>query len=180
MALKQNFELMAKYNQWMNEKIYCASVSLDDTELSEDRGAFFGSVLGTLHHILIGDTIWLKRFADHPTNFNSLEYVRALPSPSALSKLIYSEFDSLKDARIKMDAVIVSFCIEASEADYEQVLTYKNTKGYPFEKKFAYLIHHFFNHQTHHRGQVSTLLSQRGVDVGITDLLEVIPNVENF
>ena len=159
MALKQNFELMAKYNQWMNENIYSASAKLDDTELTKDRGAFFGSVLGTLNHILLGDTIWLKRFAGHPTNFNSLDYVRALPSPSALLKLMYSEFDSLKDARIKMDAVIINFSIEASELDYEQVLAYKNTKALPFEKKFAYLVQHFFNHQTHHRGQVTTLLS---------------------
>jgi uncharacterized damage-inducible protein DinB len=175
MTIKQNFELMAKYNQWMNEQVYKAAADLSHAQLIEDRGAFFGSILGSLNHILVGDTIWLKRFATHPSKYNSLDYVDSLPKPSALSETLYPDFNELQKARIIMDAVIVNFSLEASEQDYEHELSFNDTKGQPFNKKFGFLVHHFYNHQTHHRGQVTTLLSQLGIDVGVTDLLTLIP-----
>lgn len=175
MALKQNFELMAKYNQWINEQIYFASATLNHAEIVKDRGAFFGSILGSLNHILVGDTLWLKRFAQHPSNYKSLESVKALATPLSLSEIICSDFCQLQKAREHMDVAIINFSIEASEKDYEYELSYKNTKGQILKKKFGYLVHHFYNHQTHHRGQVTTLLSQLGIDTGVTDLLTVIP-----
>lgn len=66
MSLKQHFDLLASYNQWMNSKVYEATSQLTATDLAKDRGAFFGSILGTLNHIVVGDTIWLKRFAQTP------------------------------------------------------------------------------------------------------------------
>ena len=75
--------LMAIYNDWMNAKVYEAARSLTDEELSVDRKAFFGSILGTLNHLVAGDTIWLKRFAKHPANHLALEPIRQLPAPKA-------------------------------------------------------------------------------------------------
>lgn len=178
MALKQNFELMAKYNQWMNDRLYNSLVGLSAFQLSKDQGAFFGSILGTLNHILVGDIIWLKRFSKHPSNYTSLSYVTSLDNPSSLSQIIYSDICTLTNVREKVDEAIVSFSLEASEQDYEVDLTYKNTKGQSFKKPFGYLVHHFYNHQTHHRGQVTTLLNQLNIDVGATDLLVVIPESE--
>ncbi len=175
MALKENFELMASYNQWMNTQIYTSVAHLDAIELSKDRGAFFGSILGTLNHILVGDIIWLKRFSDHPSNYQSLNTVRLLAPPTALSEILYPEFDMLFQARNKMDADIINFIAETSEKDYEYGLPYRNTKGLPFVKKFGLLVNHLFNHQTHHRGQLTTILNQQNIEVGITDLLAVIP-----
>ncbi len=43
-------------------------------------------------------------------------------------------------------------------------------------RNFFSLVMHFFNHQAHHRGQVTTLLSQTGIDIGVTDLLALIPD----
>ncbi|MEC8081230.1 MAG: DinB family protein, partial [Pseudomonadota bacterium] len=68
MTVKAHFELLATYNQWMNNKVYEAALRLENTELTKDRGAFFGSILGTLNHIYVGDIIWLKRFSSHPTS----------------------------------------------------------------------------------------------------------------
>lgn len=179
MALKQNFELMARYNQWMNENIYRAASGLDPAQLVEDRGAFFGSILGTLNHILVGDTIWLKRFASHPAQYRSLEYVRSLPMPDALSDILYEEFEPLRTNRQTMDDVIVEFSREVDASDLDSALSYRSMAGTPNQRSFGQLIHHFYNHQTHHRGQVSTLFSQIGVDVGVTDLLELIPDVQS-
>ena len=175
MSLKSNFKLMADYNQWINERVYRAASQLSADELSKDRGAFFGSIIGTLNHILVGDTIWLQRFAEHPAHFKALDYVRILDKPIALDSIMYAEFKDLESARATMDRVIKDFCDELSDEVLSTHLSYHNTKGDRFRKNFGHLVQHFFNHQTHHRGQVSTLLNQAGMNIGVTDLLVSIP-----
>ncbi len=175
MSLKQNFELMAGYNQWMNSNIYKLCETLSAEALLEDRRAYFGSMQATLNHLLVGDTFWFKRFAGHPAGFKSLAYVVALPMPASLDECTYTDFAELKAARELMDSAIVAFSKEASEEAYEAVLSYENSRGQKFNKHFGYLVQHIFNHQTHHRGQLTTLLSQLGLDNGMTDMLALIP-----
>ncbi|WP_298446883.1 DinB family protein [uncultured Marinobacter sp.] len=175
MTLKHHFELLAAYNQWMNSKVYEAAGQLSETELAKDRGAFFGSILGTLNHILVGDTIWLKRFATHPSCVSSLQEVSKLSNPTSLSQTVFDDIGSLSEHRAWLDRQIVSWIAQLTEGDLGLVLSYRNTKGISANKRYSSLILHFFNHQTHHRGQVSALLSQAGADVGVTDLLALIP-----
>lgn len=177
-ALKAHFELLACYNQSMNEQIYHAATVLDAEQLNKDLGAFFGSICCTLNHILVGDIIWLKRFSEHPAGFASLEAIRVLPSPTALSEVLFSDFTELHRVRMAVDTIIQSFALEAREEDFSAALAYSNTKGEAFVKPFGLLVQHLFNHQTHHRGQVSTLLSQSGIDIGVTDLLMLIPDAD--
>lgn len=176
MSLKTHFELMADYNQWMNESVYLAAGKLSADDLSQDRGAFFQSIIGTLNHILVGDIIWLKRFAEHPSSLKSLEHVRVLQKPLGLDTVLYFDFKELQIARVKLDKVIKDFASELTDEEIGSNLTYTNTKGELYSKNFGHVIQHFFNHQTHHRGQVTTLLNQQGIDVGVTDLLVGIPN----
>lgn len=178
MSLASNFGLMADYNQWMNQRIYEAASRLGPSELNENRGAFFGSITATLNHILAGDTIWLKRMAAHPSRFEVLDYVRDLSMPESLDSILYAEFEELSIAREIMDAVIVEFSDELSDEILSSPLSYNNMKGDTFSKSLGHLLQHFFNHQTHHRGQVTTLLNQAGVDMGETDLLYRIPDME--
>ncbi|KKM87312.1 hypothetical protein LCGC14_1270230 [marine sediment metagenome] len=173
--MKNHFELLAAYNQWMNSKIYEVAGQLPETELAKDRSAFFGSILGTLNHILVGDTIWLKRFATHPSCEGSLQEVAKLPNPTNLSQIVFDDISSLSEHRAWLDQQIISWIAELTEGDLDFVLSYHNTKGVPANKRYSSLVLHFFNHQTHHRGQVSALLSQAGADVGGTDLLALIP-----
>ena len=175
MSQKQNFQLQAKYNQWINGKIFSASAKLDSAVLCEDDGAFFKSILGTLNHILVADTLWLKRFADHPAKFESLDYVRGVAKPEELTDILFDSLEQLTQARNKMDAMIIAFLDEATEENLESVLSYTNVKGDPFKRKLSWLVVHLFNHQTHHRGQVTTLLFQHGIDVGVTDLPVILP-----
>ncbi|MDO6508447.1 DinB family protein [Colwellia sp. 4_MG-2023] len=177
MSLKLNFELMAEYNQGINENIYQAASKLSETNLAKDQGVFFGSIINTLNHILVGDTIWLQRFANHLESYPALDYVRALETPKSLDTILYSEFGTLKEKREKMDKVIKLFTKELTDKAISEPLSYKNTNGQAFIKNFGHVLQHFFNHQTHHRGQVSTLLYQQGIDIGVTDLLVNIPNV---
>jgi uncharacterized damage-inducible protein DinB len=169
---------MANYNQWMNENLYEVSSSLQPSELLADRGAFFGSILGTLNHILVGETIWLKRFSSHPANFASLENLKTTQLPASLDEITHAEFSALRQARRDMDATIVKFTCEVSDEEYAFNLRYQNTKGIPYCKNFGFLVQHFFNHQTHHRGQLTTLLSQTGLNPGVTDLLMKIPDAD--
>tara|TARA_R110000823_G_scaffold303527_1_gene424929 strand:+ start:994 stop:1542 length:549 start_codon:yes stop_codon:yes gene_type:complete len=175
MSLKNHFELLATYNQWMNSKIYEAAGQLSETDLAKDRGAFFGSILGTLNHILVGDTIWLKRFATHPSCVSSLQEVANLPNPTSLSQIAFDDIGSFSENRAWFDRQIISWIAELTEEDLDFVLSYHNTKGIPANRRYSSLVLHFFNHQTHHRGQVSTLISQAGVNIGVTDLLALIP-----
>lgn len=174
-GLKSQFELLANYNQWMNSTLFTAVSGLEPTEITRDRGAFFGSILGTLNHGLVGDTIWLKRFAAHPANYKALKPLGKLTSPTSLSTTLHADISHLKAARETMDAMLVLFTKEAAEEDYAYNFAYTNTEGKTHKKLFGSLVQHLFNHQTHHRGQVSTLLNQQGIDIGSTDLLMLIP-----
>lgn len=180
MSLKQHFELLASYNQWMNAKVYEAAGQLTASDLATDRGAFFGSILGTLNHIVVADTIWLKRFSAHPSCLTSLREVADLPNPTSLNQMIFDDFSRLRKHRSWLDEKIVNWVSELSEDDLDCVISYRKTKGVHLNRCFSNLILHFFNHQTHHRGQVSTLLSQAGVDIGVTDLLVLVPEVPHL
>lgn len=176
MTLLNHLRLMAKYNQWMNQSLYKAAYSLPEAKLKADKQAFFGSIFGTLNHILVGDIIWLKRFAKHPTNHLSLEEIRLLESPKSLNQIFYTSLAELEQQRINLDEIIINWCNELNEEDLFYLLPYERMNGEANLKVYMSLMFHFFNHQTHHRGQVTTLLSQEGIDVGVTDLLMLIPN----
>jgi uncharacterized damage-inducible protein DinB len=176
--MRDQFVLLASYNAWMNAKLYQTATELSADELSADRGAFFGSVLRTLNHIVVADRIWLWRFAEHPSRHEALAPVRALPAPQSLDQILFSDLGQLSAHRTMLDAVIERWVSGLSEPDLDHVLCYTNIKGVRFCRHLSGLLLHFFNHQTHHRGQVTTLLSQFGKDVGVTDLFALLPNVE--
>lgn len=170
----EHITLMASYNQWMNQKVYDAASHLTDAQLLEDRRAFFGSILGTLNHLALGDTVWLKRFAQHPAGYLALVPLEAVAMPSDLKHLAFADLRTLAAYRVWLDQLIIDWVntLQAPELDHR--LHYHNMRGVAANKDFSSLLLHFFNHQTHHRGQVTTLLSQAGVDVGDTDLLALI------
>lgn len=176
MGLQPHFLLMATYNQWMNDTVYDAASKMSKAELFADKGAYFGSIFGTLNHIVVADTIWLKRFATHPSSTTTLAVMVALPTPERLDQVMFDDLDGLKTHRQWLDSVIINWIAALKDEGLESVLSYHSTQGVPAIRSFSSLLFHFFNHQTHHRGQVSTLLSQAGVDIGITDLLALLPD----
>jgi uncharacterized damage-inducible protein DinB len=181
MSRASHVRLMAEYNSWMNDKLYAAAATLPEAALAEDRGAFFGSILGTLNHLAVGDTIWLKRFADHPhgAGHPALQPLRDVPLPSGLDIPLCASLAELAERRRWLDGIIGAWATALTEAELgpERLLHYANTKGAVHNKEFFSVLMHFFNHQTHHRGQASTLLSQAGADIGVTDLLALIPTI---
>lgn len=174
MSKIQHLTLMAEYNRLMNQRQYTAAARLSEAELREDRGAFFKSILGSLNHILVGDIIWLKRFAEHPSCREALSSVAAMNKPPSLDTVLFEHLADLKAEREAMDAVIIEWVKQLPEDVLDDCIAYSNMAGKPFSKPFFAIINHLFLHQVHHRGQVTTLLSQYGVDFGETDLIEII------
>jgi uncharacterized damage-inducible protein DinB len=176
MKLQRHFKLMATYNEWMNTQVYDTAGRLSTSEVAADRGAYFGSIFGTLNHIVVADTLWLKRFAAHPSSTSTLAVMVALPTPVRLDQVMFDDLEGLKTHRQWLDSVIINWIEALTDDDLDTVLSYHNSKGEPSTRRFSSLILHLFNHQTHHRGQASTLLSQAGLDIGVTDLLALIPH----
>lgn len=156
---QSQFELLADYNLWMNEKMYSTCSSLSNAELMEDRGTFFKSVYHTLNHIVYGDLAFMSRFTGEP---------EIAPD---LGVELFSTFSQLKTARFELDTRIVDWVKTLEEKWLSEVQTYTSkVDGKSRSIPRWVLLIHMFNHQTHHRGQVTTLLSQLGLDVGSTDI----------
>lgn len=157
--------MMARYNRWMNMQTYAACDRLSDDERKADRGAFFKSIHSTLNHLLWGDTMWLGRFT-HGTAL-------ATDMPKGPAGVdLYGDWNELKAARVAMDDTISAWAATLKPEWLETDFTWYSGLTKSTRTKPAWLlVTHFFNHQTHHRGQVTTLLSQRGIDPGVTDLM---------
>ncbi len=161
----QHTQLMAQYNRWMNSKLYAACEGLSDAERKADRGAFFKSIHSTLNHLLWGDVMWIGRFTQ------GTALAKDYPK-MAIGSDLHADWAALKAARIAMDADIDAWAAAlrsewlAGDFTWYSGLT-KSTRTKPA----WLLVTHLFNHQTHHRGQVTTLLSQQGIDPGETDLM---------
>jgi uncharacterized damage-inducible protein DinB len=167
---------MAKYNQLINQRMIEATENLSNDSLNENKGAFFYSVIGTLNHIMIGDILWLKRFATHPSAYVSLKPINEIEKPEGLDAILFNSLASFKEERTMLDNLIIEWCNELQESDLDKPLKYADFKGKTHNKRFGDLILHVFLHQIHHRGQVTTLLSQEGIDFGETDLPEIVPD----
>jgi len=178
MNLVSHFILMADYNQRLNNQILAVIATLTDEQLMEDRGAYFNSIIGTLNHILVGDIIWLTRFASHSEHYASLKSVTELAKPKGLNDLIFPQLSPFKTARESADSTLCHWLNnEVVLEDFNKNLAYTNTKGIVSIRNFGELLSHLFNHQTHHRGQLSTLLNQLQLDIGVTDFLIEIPDL---
>jgi len=177
MQFKDHLRLMATYNSLMNAKLIALLTPLPDEALLENRGAFFGSILGTLNHLIVADLIWLNRFRPQPCG-QVLTPIDALPKPKILADPLYPTLAELTPVRAELDALYIRFIDQLSDADIASPLSYKSATGGAFTKTAGLLLSHVFNHQTHHRGQITTLLSQMGLDIGVTDLAPLAPNIE--
>jgi uncharacterized damage-inducible protein DinB len=158
MRIREYATAMAAYNQWMNESLYTKAAELSDEERKRDLGAFFRSIHGTLNHILLADLWWMQRFHGEPL------------ARKSVGDELYADFAELTAARREMDAWIIAWADGVSDAFAESELRFFSVT-YGRERVLPHwaAIVQVFNHQTHHRGQVTTLLKQLGKDPGATD-----------
>jgi uncharacterized damage-inducible protein DinB len=158
-------QLMARYNRWMNERLYTVVAELADDERKRDRGAFFGSMHGTLNHLLWGDRMWLGRFIAEPCT---------VPPFGAG---MFVDFAELARERETTDRKMLDWAGSTTPSWLGGVLRYTSSvDGRMRELPCAVAAMQLFNHGTHHRGQLTTLLRQAGHDPGPTDL-QAMPGV---
>jgi uncharacterized damage-inducible protein DinB len=168
--------LLAQYNLWMNQRLFEAAAQLPEAALFEDRGAFFGSLFDTLNHILVADLLWLHRFVQLEGLAEHRTVVAAFPQPTSLSQRLAGSLSELAALRMQVDAALQAVAGCFTEQQLAQALPYRSVAGQAQEKNLGLLLMHLFNHQTHHRGQATTLLFQAGVDIGVTDLNALVPS----
>src|SRR5690606_6436861 len=151
---------MARYNRWANNRLYDACAMLSPEDYFAPRPSFFGSIHATLNHILVGDSIWLGRFTGSvPAHLTRLDMI------------LHEDLATLRAAREAKDAEIIAFTDGLDSAALSGSFTYRNMRGDEFTDPLFPPLTHFFNHQTHHRGQVHGLLSHAGVEPPELDLI---------
>lgn len=146
--MHNTFKMLAGYNSWANSRLYDAAASMPDSRYREDRGAFFGSIHRTFNHILCADRIWLKRFGARSD------------APTALDAILFEDLPALRSARDDEDTGIIVYIDRLGATDLVSALTYKTiVNPDPISQPLGSALTHFFNHQTHHRGQVHALMT---------------------
>jgi uncharacterized damage-inducible protein DinB len=159
---------MAEYNAEMNRRLYAAAARLSDAERRQPRGAFWGSVHGTLNHLLWGDRQWMSRFDDWPRP----------TQPIKESATLYDDFAALRAERERADAAINRWADKVDDAWLDADMTWMSgAAGREVTAPKRLLVTHMFNHQTHHRGQAHALLTAAGQETGDTDLFLVVPQM---
>ncbi|NKK71294.1 damage-inducible protein DinB [Rhizobium leguminosarum bv. viciae] len=161
----RHYRMFAAYNRWANTQVYAAAAELSDADFRSDRGAFFGSLHRTLNHLLVADRIWMKRFTG------------AGEAPTTLDAVLFEELDTLAAARKAEDERIIAWTDMLDEATLAANFTYVTVvKPAEITQPLASALAHFFNHQTHHRGQCHMTLTALGKQSLMLDLIYFLRN----
>lgn len=160
MSMKPHFDMLAAYNGWSNRRIYDVAAELPDADYRANRGAFFKSIHGTLNHLLGADRIWMKRFTGQGE------------APDRLDAILFDDLPSLRVARQREDERIIAYIGGLTEDALKTRFRYRTiTNPADVEQPLAPALLHFFNHQTHHRGQIHALLTGLGREAPALDLM---------
>jgi uncharacterized damage-inducible protein DinB len=145
--MASHFQQLAAYNRWANARLYAAALALPEEAYRRPTGIFFGSLHGTLNHLLLTDRLWLKRLTGEGEH------------PSKLNAILYDNRADLTRARLAEDARLISVVEQYDDAQLAAKVAYRTTSGSSQEQIRADILSHLFNHQTHHRGQGHACLS---------------------
>lgn len=145
------FNMFAHYNRWANDAVYAEAAKLTREEINRSTGAYFGSLLGTLNHLLVADRIWLNRFTGTG------------PRPLRLDEVLFDELPALAEARRAEDERIIRWIGSLDDERIDGTFTYVPvTSPDPVTQRLGPAVAHVFNHQTHHRGQAHMILTTLG------------------
>ena len=157
--LASYFIHLANYNTWANQKLYSVCAEVGEDACFKERSSFFGSIHKTLNHILVADMIWMDRFLGENG------------APKNLDTVLFEDFEGLQFARREMDDKIIDFTISLTDQRLSEILEYTDIAGISHNAPLSLALGHFFNHQTHHRGQVHGMLSAEKKDPPVLDLM---------
>lgn len=153
--------MMARYNTWQNKQLTGYLEVLDPQELTRDRGAFFGSIFATISHLHWGDHIWISRFDGGPGPDGGIKD----------SSELFPTLAVWSAERFRLDGRIRIWAENVRSVDLSGDFTwYSGASGKEITRPMAKVVTHFFNHQTHHRGQVHAMLTATGSKAPVSDL----------
>jgi uncharacterized damage-inducible protein DinB len=148
MSSAAHYRMFSHYNAWANGRIYDAAARLSTEQYRADRGAFFKSVHGTLNHLLVTDRLWMKRFTGEGE------------APDRLDAILFETLEELRAAREAEDRRINQWVEGLDDRRIAATIKYRRVSSpEEFEQQLSLALAHWFNHQTHHRGQVHALLT---------------------
>jgi uncharacterized damage-inducible protein DinB len=156
------FRMLARYNRIANERLYEKCGQLDPVEYRRQRQGSFGSIHGLLNHLLLGDRIWMSRFAGGGN------------TTPPLNSILFDTFPELRSARATQDEEIESFFAKAGADFLNLQFSYVNNQGKDYVETVPVAVLHFFNHQTHHRGQVHLMMSQTDIKPPSLDMHRIL------
>lgn len=160
MNLLENLLLQARYSQWVNQRLYDASATLVDEERKQDRGVFFHSIHGTWNHLLLGDRVWLARLQAQPVPYQRLDLE------------LYADFAELRAAQTDCDQALLDWIQGLQTDDLQRRIAFRSlSTGQDKVLAVATMLTTLLIHKTHHRGQITALLSQCGCDYGNIDFI---------
>ncbi|MBD9363010.1 DinB family protein [Methylomonas fluvii] len=160
MNLLENLQLQERYSEWVNQRLYDVCLTLTDDERKQDRGVFFHSIHGTWNHLLLGDRVWLARLQGQLVPYQRLDLE------------LYADFTELRAAQADCDQALLEWIEGLQADDLQRRIAFRSLSTGQFkELSVAIMLTTLLNHKTHHRGQITALLSQCGCDYGAIDFI---------
>ena len=169
------YVMLAIYNQRMNARLLRSSALLSEEQLNLDTGGFFGSIIAHWNHIMFADLIMFRRIASHALGAEYLREISTFPQPAAPNDIYYRDIERFTRRRGDLDQIILDWVREVAASALDETLSFVSTEGNTVRIVARDLLQHIFMHQIHHRGQITCLLSQCGIDYGSTDLPVIVP-----
>jgi uncharacterized damage-inducible protein DinB len=161
--LCDTLRMLARYNTWANRRVYDAVAALPEAEVRKARDcAFFGSIHGTLNHLLVVDRSWFARIEETPRGTESL------------GQILHDDFAALRAGREAEDAHMTEVVDALDEAALRREVSYSFQVGEAASSPLHIILITLFNHQTHHRGQVHAMLKEAGADPPPLDIIDFL------
>lgn len=175
MDLSSSYRMLALYNQRMNAQLLEVCEKLSIEQLNQETHSFFPTVMAHWNHILFGDLIMLQRLVANEIYHLSDNQRNELPTAKRIHDTFVTTLDELKILRTTVDQIYVDMTKTFTDDMCQQQVTYITTEGNEMKRNVGEFCQHIFNHQTHHRGQLTAILAQLGMDFGCTDLPMIVP-----
>jgi len=172
--MKEALEMMAAYSRRVNENVIVILTKLPEDQLKKDLQTFYKSLFATFSHMTMADINWLRRLEPVFT-YSALTESRLLKIPSdELKASLENNYQSIFSLRREVDVLFEKLVSEINAGDLQQRVNYKNNKGDDLSKQLGHILMHLFNHQTHHRGEISALLDIQKISNNYAGLLNYV------
>ena len=172
--MKDVLTLFARYNQHADDELYSILAKMSEEDLTENMGSYFSSIMGLLNHSLLASINWLNRFKDSSLPFGALDTpVLDIDNPG-FGKALHTTFSELQDHQQKIDRLFITFIEGLTDSLLQSEVVYRTSSGEELKRIVWQALLHLFNHQTHHRGQISQILDSKDIDNDFSGLAAVL------